>query len=260
MLNNKTALITGSTSGIGLATAHVLAKAGCNIILHGLLSETEGQALAEQFCLQYQIKSLFDGADLRQASAIQRLFSRAQQHIGTIDILVNNAGIQHTAPIESFPAEQWQAIIDINLSAAFHTLSFALPHMKQNNWGRIINIASVHGLVASKHKAAYVAAKHGIIGLTKVTALECAEFNITSNAICPGWVDTPLIQQQIANVAEAESLDFEQAKKRLLTSKQPVPTMTQPEQIGELVLYLCSEHARTITGASLPIDGAWTAQ
>lgn len=259
-LAGKTALITGSTSGIGLATAHVLAEQGINLILHGLLNEQDGKQLATEFAQQYKIKTLFDGANLMDSTAITLLMKKAIQAMGSIDILVNNAGIQHTEAVDSFPESKWHAIIGINLSAAFFTIQQSLPSMKANNWGRIINIASVHGLVASMHKAAYCAAKHGIIGLTKVVALECAEHGITANAICPGWVDTPLINDQISQLALANSITFEQAKYNLVTAKQPLPEMTDVRQIGEFVLFLCSESARSITGASLPIDGAWTAQ
>lgn len=260
MLTNKTALITGSTSGIGLAAAHVLAEQGINIILHGLMDEAEGIALAEEFATKYNIKTLFDNANLMEAAAISTLIDKSIKVMGSIDILVNNAGIQHTEEVDTFPESKWNAIIAINLSAAFHTIQKSLPSMKANGWGRIINIASVHGLVASLNKSAYVAAKHGIIGLTKAVALECAQQGITVNSICPGWVDTPLINAQIAEVAKQQQVAFEQAKYNLVTAKQPLPEMINPRQIGEFILFLCSDSARSITGASLPMDGAWTAQ
>jgi 3-hydroxybutyrate dehydrogenase len=260
MLSGKTALITGSTSGIGLATAHVLAEQGINLILHGLMTEDEGNALAKEFAQKYQIKTFFDGANLMSSISIDELVNRAITQMGSIDILINNAGIQHTEGVDTFPESKWNAIIAINLTAAFHAIQKSLPSMKKNGWGRIINIASVHGLVASKNKAAYVAAKHGLVGLTKVVALECAELGITANAICPGWVDTPLINKQIADIAKNEDVDFEQAKYNLVTAKQPLPEMMDPRQIGEFILFLCSDSARSITGSSLPMDGAWTAQ
>ena len=259
-LKGKTALITGSTSGIGLATAHTLAEQGVNLVLHGLMDEAEGIALAAEFATQYNIKTLFDGANLMDSSAIATFMDRAINVMGAIDILVNNAGIQHTEGVDTFPENKWNAIIAINLTASFHTIQKSLPSMKANGWGRIINIASVHGLVASLNKSAYVAAKHGLVGLTKVVALECAEQGITANAICPGWVDTPLINNQISEVAKKQHVDFEQAKYNLVTAKQPLPEMMDPRQIGEFILFLCSDSARSITGASLPMDGAWTAQ
>jgi 3-hydroxybutyrate dehydrogenase len=259
-LTGKTALITGSTSGIGLAAAHTLAEQGINLVLHGLMEDKEGIALAEKFATKYNIKTLFDGANLMDSNSIATFMSRAINVMGSIDILVNNAGIQHTEGIDTFPENKWDAIIAINLTAAFHTIQKSLPSMKANGWGRIINIASVHGLVASLNKSAYVAAKHGIIGLTKAVALECAEQSITVNSICPGWVDTPLINNQIKEVAQKQQVEFEQAKYNLVTAKQPLPEMMNPRQIGEFILFLCSDSARSITGASLPMDGAWTAQ
>ncbi len=260
MLKGKTALITGSTSGIGLATAHVLAKHGINIVLHGLMTDEEGIALAEHFKSQYQIKAIFDKSDLRSVDEIASLVETAGKCMGSIDILVNNAGIQHTESVSSFPTNKWNDIIAINLSAAFHLIQGSLPYMKAAQWGRIINIASVHGLVASVNKSAYCAAKHGLIGLTKVVALEFAEQGITANSICPGWVDTPLIKNQIQDIAKSNNTSFEQASYDLVTAKQPLPEMMDPQQIGEFILFLCSDSARSMTGASLPMDGAWTAQ
>lgn len=259
-LNGKVALITGSTSGIGLATAHVLAKEGINIVLHGLMNDIEGNALAQHFEQQYGIKALFDGANLKDPQAIEDFVAKAAATMGSIDILVNNAGIQHTESVDTFPTNKWNDIIAINLTAAFHLTQQSLPHMQKQNWGRIINIASVHGLVASKHKAAYCAAKHGIVGFTKVVALECAEQGITANSICPGWVDTPLITNQINDIATNKNISFEQASYDLVTAKQAQPEMMKPEQIGEFILFLCSDAARSMTGAALPMDGAWTAQ
>ena len=260
MLKTKVALITGSTSGIGLATAHVLARQGMDLVLHGLLSQEEGEKLAAEFSAQYGISTLFDNADLKNPDALNLFIDKAQAEMSGIDILVNNAGIQHTESLITFPAEKWQDIIAINLSSAFFAMQKVLPGMQENAWGRIINVASVHGLVASTHKSAYCAAKHGLVGLTKVAALECAEHGITVNAICPGWVDTPLINDQISSLARRENIEVSQAKYQLITAKQPVPEMASPEQVGEFISFLCGESARGITGASLPIDGAWTAQ
>jgi len=260
MLNQKVALITGSTSGIGLATAHVLAAQGISLVLHGLMSPSEGETLANEFSVQYGIKTIFDNADLKNVASIERLINNAIEQMGSVDILINNAGIQHTESAENFPLDKWNAIIAINLSAAFHAIQYALPKMKSNGWGRIINVASVHGLVGSVNKSAYCAAKHGLVGVTKVLALECAEHGVTVNAICPGWVDTPLINDQISAIAKQKDITFEQAKYQLVTAKQPLPEMMAPEQIGEFILFLCSDSARSITGSALPMDGAWTAQ
>ena len=260
MLNEKVALITGSTSGIGLATAHVLAAKGINLVLHGLMSASEGEKLANDFSAKYGINALFDDANLADVESIKRLIQNAVDKMGSVDILINNAGIQHTESAENFPLEKWNAIIAINLSAAFHAIQYSLPNMKSNGWGRIINVASVHGLVGSVNKSAYCAAKHGLVGLTKVLALECAEQGITVNAICPGWVDTPLINDQISAIAKQQDIAFDEAKYKLVTAKQPLPEMMAPEQIGEFILFLCSDSARSITGSALPMDGAWTAQ
>lgn len=259
-LSKKVALITGSTSGIGLATAHVLAKQGINLVLHGLLNTKEGETLAQKFSTQYNIKTLFGNTDLRDPLAIYTFMDEVIEVMGSIDILVNNAGIQHTESATTFPLSKWNDIIAINLSASFHTIQKSLPSMQKNNWGRIINVASVHGLVGSINKSAYCAAKHGIVGLTKVIALECAEQGITVNSICPGWVDTPLITQQINDISENNDISFEQAQYNLVTAKQPLPKMMKPQEIGEFILFLCGESARSITGSSLPMDGAWTAQ
>ncbi|GGP78813.1 3-hydroxybutyrate dehydrogenase [Shewanella ulleungensis] len=259
-LKGKVALITGSTSGIGLATAHVLAEQGCHIVLHGLMTQDEGTALAAEFATKYQINTCFSNADLRDPGCIHEFMDVAVGQLGTIDILVNNAGIQHTQDVANFPIEKWNDIIAINLSSAFHTIQKVVPAMANKQWGRIINIASVHGLVGSANKVAYCAAKHGIVGLTKVVAIECAEQGITVNAICPGWVDTPLIGKQIDGIASDKNLSYDKAKYQLVTAKQPLPEMLAPRQIGEFVLFLCSGAAKGITGAALPMDGAWTAQ
>ncbi len=259
-MKNKTALITGSSSGIGLSLAHSFAKSGMDIALHGILSQTEGQALAQEFEQRYQVKTFFSDADLRDPIAIEELVKEVNEFFGSIDVLINNAGIQYISPIDEFPREKWDDIIAVNLSAAFHTVHHVLPLMKANKWGRIINIASVHGLVASINKAAYVTAKHGLIGFTKAVALESAECGITCNAICPGWVDTDLIAHQIEQYAQLEDIDIETAKRKFVTQKQAMPEMTAPESLAELALFLCSDAAKTMTGVSLPMDGAWTAQ
>jgi len=259
-VKTKTALITGSTSGIGLAIAHTLAEAGAKVGLHGLMAESEGSALALEFERRYGTKATFSNADLRCATAVGELVDYTKQALGGVDILVNNAGIQYTSRVETFPEQKWDDIIAINLSSAFHTIRAALPFMKNRGWGRIVNIASVHGLVASVNKAAYVTAKHGIVGLTKAVALENVEQGITCNAICPGWVDTPLIAAQIEQYAQQHQLDLQAARHQLITDKQPMPVMTPASSIGQWVLFLCSEFAQTTTGAALPIDGGWTAQ
>ncbi len=260
MSDTKVAVITGSTSGIGLACADVMAEHGINIALHGLMSDEEGHQLAEDMAKKYGINTLFDSADLRSPHEINRFMQRVHNELGRIDILINNAGIQYTETIENFPDEKWGAIIAVNLSSVFHTTKYAIPIMRKQGEGRIVNIASAHGLVASIKKSAYVAAKHGVVGLTKVTALENAEHNITANAICPGWVDTPLVRSQIQAHADQMGQTFEEAKRSIVTTKQPVPEMANPRKIGEFALYLCGEHANTITGAALSIDGGWTAQ
>lgn len=260
MKTEKVAVITGSSSGIGLAVAEVLAEDGIHIAVHGLVPEEEGKNLATDLAEKHKIRTIFDDADLSDPHAVKGLIQRVHERLGRVDILVNNAGIQHTANLEDFPDDKWDAIIAINLSAVFHATKHAIPIMREQGWGRIVNIASVHGLVGSAQKSAYVAAKHGVVGLTKVTALENAEHRITANCICPGWVDTPLIQAQIEAHAKETGLTFEKAKLAIVTTKQPVPDMANPRQIGELVKYLCSDGASAISGAALPIDGAWTAQ
>lgn len=260
MLKGKVALVTGSTSGIGLATVRRLAAEGADIVLHGLMSDEEGEALAKSLAEEHGVRCIFDGANLMDPASIDTMMDRVLAEFGRVDILVNNAGIQHTEGTETFPTEKWDAIIAINLSSAFHTIRRVLPGMRENSWGRIVNIASVHGIVASLNKSAYVASKHGLVGFNKVVALENAEYGITSNCICPGWVDTPILSQQIKDFAEKNSLSIEDAKRQIVTTKQPVPEMMDPVQIGEFILFLCRDGAKTISGAALPIDGAWTAQ
>ena len=260
MLVGKTALVTGSTSGIGNAMAAKLAEAGANIVLHGLMDALEGEALRQEFENRYGIECLFSNADISNAAGNEQLVADALKKFGQVDILINNAGIQYTASVEDFPVAKWDSIIAINLSSAFHTTRLLVPGMQKRGWGRIINIASVHGLVASLQKAAYVAAKHGIVGLTKVVALENAEKGITVNAICPGWVDSELVAGQFQAAADRDGVSFEEGKRRVIIDKQPMPQATQPSSLGELALFLCSEAAGTMTGSSLPIDGGWTAQ
>lgn len=253
--NGKTALVTGSTSGIGLGIAQVLAQAGANLILNGFGDASA--AIAE--VARHGTRVGHHPADLSDVQQIEDLFAYANREFGGVDILVNNAGIQHVAPVEAFPTERWDAIIALNLSAVFHSTRLALPGMRQRNWGRIINIASVHGQVGSVGKAAYVAAKHGVIGLTKVVGLETATTPITCNAICPGWVLTPLVQKQIDERA-AGGIDPQQAQHDLLAEKQPSLAFVTPEQLGELVAFLCSEAGSQVRGAAWNIDGGWLAQ
>ena len=256
MLNGKTALITGSTSGIGLGLALSLARQGANIVLNGF-GDVEA-AKAEVAATGVRVG--YHGADMSKPAEIEALMAYAKAEFGGADILINNAGIQHVAPIESFPVERWDAIIAINLSSAFHTTRLALPEMRAKNWGRIINMASVHGLIASAHKTAYTAAKHGIVGLTKAVALETAATPITVNAICPGWVLTPLVQKQVDARAAADGVSNEEATRRLLTEKQPAPQFTTIEQIGDLAVFLCSPGASNVRGAAWNVDGGWMAQ
>ncbi|MDG5494475.1 3-hydroxybutyrate dehydrogenase [Niveispirillum sp. BGYR6] len=260
MLKGKTAIVTGSTSGIGLGIARKLAAAGADIMLNGFGDAAEIEAERQAIEADFGVKALYSAADMSKPDQIAAMVASAAQAFGAVDILVNNAGIQHTALVENFPAERWETIIAINLSAVFYGTQAVLPGMKARNWGRIINIASAHGLVASAQKAAYVAAKHGVVGLTKVVALETAESGITCNAICPGWVLTPLVQKQIDALAERENITVAEAQVKLLSEKQPSRQFTTPDQLGDLAVFLCSEAAGNIKGASLPVDGGWTAQ
>ena len=260
MLKGKTAVVTGSTSGIGLGIARALAAEKINVVLNGFGDKDAIERERAEIESEFGVKVLYSRADMAKPSEIAQMIATAERTFGALDILVNNAGIQHVAPIEDFPVEKWDAVIAINLSAAFHTVRAMAPGMKARKWGRIVNIASAHGLVASAQKVAYVAAKHGLIGLTKVVALETANDGITCNAICPGWVLTPLVEQQIAARAKAAGQKVEEAKTALLAEKQPMAKFTTPEGIAALTLFLCSDAAATITGASYSIDGGWTAQ
>nr|WP_210163222.1 3-hydroxybutyrate dehydrogenase [Niveispirillum irakense] len=260
LLKGKTAIVTGSTSGIGLGIARKLAAAGADIMLNGFGDAAEIEAVRRAVETDYGVRALYSAADMSKPDQIADMVAAASAGLGGADILVNNAGIQHTARVEDFPAERWETIIAINLSAVFYGSQAVLPHMKARNWGRIINIASAHGLVASAQKAAYVAAKHGVVGLTKVVALENAETNITCNAICPGWVLTPLVQKQIDALAARENISVQEAQVRLLSEKQPSKQFTTPEQLGDLAVFLCGDAAANIRGASLSVDGGWTAQ
>jgi 3-hydroxybutyrate dehydrogenase len=255
-LAGKTALVTGSTSGIGLGIATALAQAGANLVLNGFGDVSGALAQIEAT----GVKAVHHDADMTRAAEIEAMIAFARDTFGGVDILVNNAGIQHVATVDAFPVERWDAIIAINLSSAFHTMRVALPGMRERGWGRVINIASVHGLVGSAGKSAYVAAKHGILGLTKVAALENARTGVTVNAICPGFVHTPLVQKQIDAIAERDGLSDDDARARLLGEKQPSAQFVTTKQIGELAVFLCSDAASEMRGAELKIDGGWSAQ
>ena len=256
MLKGKTALVTGSTSGIGLGTALALARQGANVVLNGFGDTQAPQAAVKAL----GVRAGYHGADMSKPADIEAMMAYAASEFGGVDILVNNAGIQHVAAVEDFPVERWDAIIAINLSSAFHTTRLAIPAMRKKNWGRVINIASAHGLVASAQKSAYVAAKHGIVGFTKAAALETATSGITVNAICPGWVLTPLVQKQIDDRAKREGIPVAQASSDLLREKQPSLQFTTPEQLGELAVFLCSPAADNVRGVAWAVDGGWTAQ
>lgn len=260
MLKGKVAVITGSTSGIGLGIATAFAQQGANIVLNGFGDAAEIEKLRADLASQHGVQVLYDGADLSKGEAVRQLVANAVQSLGRIDILVNNAGIQHTALIEEFPVEKWDAILALNLSAVFHGSAAALPHMKKQGWGRIINIASAHGLVGSANKSAYVAAKHGVVGLTKVTALETAGSGVTANAICPGWVRTPLVEKQITAMAQQHHVGQDEAARELLSEKQPSLQFVTPDQLGATAIFLASDAAAQITGTTLSVDGGWTAR
>jgi 3-hydroxybutyrate dehydrogenase len=260
MLKQKTALITGSTSGIGLGIAQRLAAEGANIVLNGFGEAGEIEKLRKQIASEYGVKVAYDGADMTKPDAIAAMMSKAIAAFGAVDVLVNNAGIQHVAPVDEFPLDKWDAIIAINLSSAFHTTRAALPAMKKKRWGRIVNIASAHALVASPFKSAYVASKHGIAGLTKTVALEVAEQGITANAICPGYVLTPLVKNQIPDTARTRGISEEQVVRDVILAAQPSKQFVKVEEVAALTAFLCSEGAKSITGAMLSIDGGWSAE
>ena len=260
MTQRKNAIVTGSTSGIGLGIATALAKNGMNVMLNGfgdmLVIEQIRKNLSDTYCVQV----VYSAADMSCPQAIAMMMDEAVDTFGQIDVVVNNAGIQHVAPVDEFPAEKWDAIMAINLSSAFHTTKLALPGMKARGWGRIINLASAHGLVASPYKSAYVAAKHGLVGFTKTVALETAEQGITVNAICPGYVLTPLVEKQIPDTAKARGITEDEVKRDVLLKAQPTKKFVTVEQLGEMVIFLCGDAAASMTGTALPVDGGWTAQ
>lgn len=260
MLKNKVAIITGSTSGIGQGIATALAAEGCHIVINGFGDAAQIEKERAGFEKTYGVKVLYHPANMMKPEEIADLFATAERELGSVDILVNNAGIQHVSPIDEFPVEKWDAIIAINLTAAFHTTRLALPFMKKNGWGRVVNIASAHALVASPFKSAYVAAKHGIAGMTKSVALEVAQAGITVNAICPGYVWTPLVENQVTDTAKARGISEEEVKKNVLLAAQPTKQFTTIEQVAGLAVFLCSDTAANITGSLLPVDGGWTAQ
>jgi len=260
MLHGKIAIVTGSTSGIGLGIATALAAAGCDVMLNGFGDAVAIADMAQGLIADHGIRVAYSPADMAKPAEIREMVRATAEQLGGVDILVNNAGIQHVAKVVDFPEERWDSVIAINLSAAFHAAKAALPHMTVAGWGRIINIASAHGLVASGEKAAYVTAKHGLVGLTKVIAIEAANSGVTCNAICPGWVLTPLVRQQIEARAAAQGIPYQQAHDDLLREKQPMLQYTTPEKIGGLAVFLCGEAASTMTGAALSIDGGWVAQ
>jgi 3-hydroxybutyrate dehydrogenase len=259
-LAGKTALITGSSSGIGRAIAERYAREGANVVLNGFGDAKEIEALRSGLEKEHGVKVTYDGADMTKPAEITDMVSSAVKTFGKVDILVNNAGIQHVAPIDEFPPERWDAIIAINLTSTFHATRAALPAMKKAKWGRVINVASAHGLVASPFKSAYVAAKHGVVGFTKTLALEVAEMGITANSICPGFVLTPLVQKQIDDLARQHGISPEKATRDYILAPQPTKEFVRVEQIAAMAVYLASDDAASITGASLSIDGGWTAR
>lgn len=259
-LQGKTAIVTGSTGGIGLGIAEALAAAGCNLMLNGFGDPGEIEKLRAGLAAKHRVEAAYGAADVSRPAEIRDLVADTARRFGGVDILVNNAGIQHVAKVVDLPEERWDAVIAINLSAAFHAAKAALPHMFEKRWGRIVNIASAHGLVASGEKAAYVAAKHGLVGLTKVIAIEAANSGVTCNAICPGWVLTALVERQIEARAAAAGIAVRQAREDLVREKQPMLEYTTPQKIGAFAVFLCGDDAATITGAALSIDGGWVAQ
>ena len=260
MLKGKSAVVTGSTSGIGLAIARALAKEGANVMINGFGDKAAIEAERSGIEKEFAVKAIYSPADMTKPAQIADMIKTAEQTFGRVDVLVNNAGIQHVAPIEEFPIEKWDQIIGINLSSAFHTIRAAVPGMKARKWGRVINTASAHSLVASPFKSAYVSAKHGLAGLTKTVALEVATFGITANCISPGYVWTPLVEKQIPDTMKARGMSAEQVKRDVLLAAQPTKEFVTVEEVAALAIYLCSDGAKAITGANLSIDGGWTAE
>ncbi len=260
MTQGKNAIITGSTSGIGLGIAEAMAAAGMNVMLNGFGDADEIEATRRRLADSSGVKVAYNGADMTKPAEIEALVRETERDFGQVDVVVNNAGIQNVQPVEEFPVAKWDAILAINLSSAFHTTRLTLGGMKQRGWGRIINVASAHGLVASPFKSAYVAAKHGMLGLTKTVALEAAEHGVTVNAICPGYVLTPLVQNQIPDTAKARGITEDEVIKDVMLGNQPTKEFVTTEQLGGLAVFLCSDAAASITGAALPMDGGWTAQ
>jgi 3-hydroxybutyrate dehydrogenase len=259
VLKGKNALVTGSTSGIGLGIAEGLAAQGVNLVLNGFGDAKEIEAIRAGLAAKFGVKVLYDGADMSKADQIEAMMHKAEKDLGGIDILVNNAGIQHVAPVDEFPINKWDAIIAINMSSTFHTTRCALAYMKKQGWGRIINIASAHALVASPFKSAYVTAKHGVMGFTKTVALEVAEKGITVNAICPGYVLTPLVEKQIPDTAKARGITEEQVKRDVLLAAQPTKKFVTVEELAGTTIFLCSDAAASITGTNISVEGGWTA-
>ena len=258
-LKGKSAIVTGSNSGIGLGVAEYLAAQGCNVALNSFTDRAEDHALAQKLSDEHGVKVVYIKADMSKGEECRDLVTSAKAQLGSVDILVNNAGIQHVAGIDEFPVEKWDAIIAINMSSSFHTTAAALPIMRAAGWGRVVNIASAHGLTASPYKSAYVAAKHGVVGLTKVTALETAQEPITANAICPGYVLTPLVEAQIPDTMKKYDMDRETVIKQVLLERQPSKEFATTEQLGGCVAFLCSDAAAQVTGTTLSVDGGWTA-
>ena len=259
MTHGKNAMITGSTSGIGKGVARALAEHGCNIVLNGSRPADRAEETRRDMEDSFGVKVFYQQADLRNYGDVEQMIENTVNQLGSIDILVNNAGIQHVSPVEDFPLDKWEAIIDLNLKAGFYTIKNTVPVMKKQNWGRIINIASAHALVASPHKSAYVSAKHGLAGLTKTVALETAENGITCNAVCPGYVKTPLVEGQIEDTAKSRGISEDEVVRDVMLHAQQTKQFTSIEDIGKLAVFLCSEAAKNITGSMLPIDGGWTA-
>lgn len=260
MLHGKQAIITGSTSGIGLGIAKRLARAGVNIVINGFGDSNEINTIVSELKQLHHVDVHYDPADMRDAAQIERMVKETITRSGRVDILVNNAGVQHVSPIEDFPINKWDDIIAINLSSVFHTIRAAVPSMKKHRFGRIINIASVHGLIASPFKSAYIAAKHGVVGLTKTIALELGSDGVTVNAICPGYVNTPLVQKQIPDQARTHGISEEEVVKTILLKNHAIKSFVEVEELAELVLFLCTDAAKTMTGISIPVDCGWTSQ